>query len=140
MAQNGYQPDVVLCSDSARTRETASLLLPQLSLIPELRLSQMLYHAAPDTILDQLRRQEEQTIGVVGHNPGIGMLANGLVASAPDHHRFRDYPTCAVTVIDFDASRWAAVTPRAGQVIDFVVPRDLIATPDFHRKSEDKSS
>ncbi len=125
MAQNGYRPDVILCSDAARTRETAGLILPELSPEPALRLSQMLYHAAPDTILDQLHRQEEQTVGVIGHNPGIGMLANALAAAAPDHHRFSDYPTCATTIMDFDADHWAVVAPRSGRVVDFIVPRDL---------------
>ncbi len=140
MASKGYVPDLVLSSDAARTRETADLILPQLSPRPTLRLSQMLYHAAPDSILDQLHRQEARTIGVVGHNPGIGMLANMLVSSAPDHHRFSDYPTCATTIIDFDEALWAAITPHRGQVIDFVIPRDLVAKPDFHRKPESKSS
>ncbi len=140
MAQNGYQPDVVLCSDAARTRETASLILPQLSPVPELSLSQMLYHAAPDTILDQLHQQKEKTVGVIGHNPGVGMLANALARSAPDHDRFRDYPTCATTVIDFDVGQWASVTEGMGLVIDFVVPRDLSKNSDFHGKSEGKSS
>ncbi len=125
MAKNQYRPDVVLCSDAVRTRETAGLILPELSPEPTLRLSQMLYHAAPDTILDQLHRQTEQNIGVISHNPGIGMLANALVTAAPDHHRFSDYPTCATTIMDFDADHWAAITPRSGHVVDFIVPRDL---------------
>jgi phosphohistidine phosphatase len=140
MASNGYIPDMVLCSDAARTRETADLILLELPAKPELQLSQMLYHAAPDTILDQLHRQEARTIAVIGHNPGIGMLANALVSTAPDHHQFGDYPTCATTVIEFDTNRWVEITPRTGRATAFVVPRDLIEDADFHRKSTNKSS
>ncbi|MCK0096767.1 histidine phosphatase family protein [Yoonia sp. F2084L] len=128
MAQEGYVPDVVLCSDAARTQETAALVIAALDPQPALQLSGDIYHAAPDTILEMVRRQTDQTIAVIGHNPGIGMLANGLVKSAPDHHRFSDYPTCASTVIDFTANKWAAVQPRTGHCKAFVVPRDLIGT------------
>ncbi len=128
LAAQNYVPDVILCSDSERTRETAVLIIPALTPSPRLRLSARLYHAAPDTILDLIRRQEVQTVGVIGHNPGIGMVANGLVQEAADHHRFNDYPTCATTVIDFDISAWSAIQSRQGKAVDFMVPRDLIGT------------
>ena len=128
MAQEGYIPDAVLCSDAERTQETATLILAALDPKPRLQLSGRIYHAAPDTILDLIQKQPEQTIAVIGHNPGIGMLANGLVQAAPDHRRFSDYPTCASTVIDFEVGRWIEVQPRTGHCKAFVVPRDLIGT------------
>ncbi|MEJ8562524.1 histidine phosphatase family protein [Yoonia sp. GPGPB17] len=128
MAEQGYMPDLVLCSDATRTQETADLILTALGSRPNLRLSGGIYHAAPDTILDMVRKQTDQTVAVIGHNPGIGMLANALVQAAPAHRRFSDYPTCASTVIDFDVTRWAEVQPRTGRCEAFVVPRDLIGT------------
>lgn len=128
LAAQGYVPDLVLCSDAARTQETAQLILPALTPKPRLQLSGRLYHAAPDTILSLIHKQEVQTLAIIGHNPGIGMSATGLVKEAPDHHRFSDYPTCATTVIDFDHAAWALVGPKEGRVVDFIVPRDLIGT------------
>lgn len=128
MAQHGYVPDVVLCSDAARTQETAALILPQLNPQPKPDLVRDIYHASPDTILALLHRQTTQTVAVIGHNPGIGILANELVTSAPPHRRFSDYPTCATTVIDFACDSWAQAKPRAGRCEAFVVPRDLIGT------------
>ena len=128
MTQEGYGPDVVVCSDAARTVETAELVIAALSVRPTLQLSGRIYHASPDTILDVIQRQTAPTVAVIGHNPGIGMLANMLIKKAPKHHRFSDYPTCASTVIDFDASDWSAIRPRTGICAAFVVPRDLIGT------------
>jgi phosphohistidine phosphatase len=128
LSEHGYIPDAVLCSDAARTQETAELILPPLTPSPQLRLSKMLYHGAPDTVLDLVRKETSQTVAVIGHNPGIGMLANMLVAKPPAHHRFSDYPTCATTIIDFDVDAWSAVKMRAGKCVGFVVPRDLIGT------------
>lgn len=128
LADNGYVPDSVLCSDASRTKETADLILPALSPQPKLRLSGMLYHAAPDTILDLVRRDHADSVAVIAHNPSIGLLANALVGTPPDHRRFSDYPTCATTVIDFATDTWTTVDRRGGKCVDFVVPRDLIGT------------
>ncbi len=125
MAERDYVPETVLCSDAARTRETAALILPQLRPAPKLRLSSALYHAAPDTIVELIAQQDVKTLAVIGHNPGIGMLANALVDRLPDHPRFDDYPTCATTVMDFDVGLWRSIGPRKGRLLDFVVPREL---------------
>ncbi|MEJ6404084.1 SixA phosphatase family protein [Yoonia sp. 2307UL14-13] len=126
MAERSYVPQVVLCSDAARTRETAALILPQLLPAPKLKLSAALYHAAPDTMLDLVSKQDAGTLAVIGHNPGIGILANALAGQMPDHPRFDDYPTCATTVMDFDIGAWRNVGPGKGRVVDFVVPQDLL--------------
>lgn len=128
LAEQDYVPDMVLCSDAARTQETAELILPALAPTPTLRLSGRIYHASPDTILDMVKQQTAPTVAVIGHNPGIGMLANGLVKEAPEHRRFSDYPTCATTVIDFECERWRDVRPHTGTCEAFIVPRDLIGT------------
>ena len=128
LAQEGHVPDVVLCSDAARTVETAELVMGALVPPLKLQLSGRIYHASPDTVLDMIQQQTAKTVAVIGHNPGIGMLANLLVKKAPKHHRFNDYPTCASTVIDFEASAWSATRPRTGICAAFVVPRDLIGT------------
>lgn len=128
LATNGYIPDMVHCSDAVRTQETAELVLRHLTPVPKLRLTGMLYHAAPDTIMDLLQRATAETVAIIAHNPAIGMLANALVKTRPNHHRFSDYPTCATTVIDFAVDAWSDVQRQSGTCVDFVVPRDLIGT------------
>ena len=121
--ENDYEPQMILCSDATRTQETAELITPYLSTPPKLRLSRRLYHAAPDTMMELLRKESAEVVAVIGHNPGIGMLANAVVRTPPAHPRFHDYPTCATTVIDFTEG-----FARQGNCVDFVVPRDLIGT------------
>ena len=128
LAEQTQIPDIVLCSDAARTQETAELIMPALNPQPKLQLSGRIYHAAPDTVLDMIGRQTSKTIAVIGHNPGIGMLANALVKTPPEHHRFSDYPTCAATVIAFDVEGWSNAKANSGSCEAFVVPRDLIGT------------
>ncbi len=128
LAAQAYVPDIMVCSDAARAQETADLIRPAFDRPPVLRLSKPLYHASPDTVLAVIGRETAGTVAIVGHNPGIGMLANMLVGKPPKHHRFTDYPTCATTVIDFPVSAWSEVKPRSGVCEAFVVPRDLIGT------------
>ena len=121
LAQNDYIPDVFLVSDAARTVETHKHLCAALGQTPATKFLPLLYHAAPDTILDLAQRETAKTVAVVGHNPGIAMAAYGLVKTRPDHSRFSDYPTCATTVIDFANQ----IDIGKGTCTDFTVPRDL---------------
>jgi phosphohistidine phosphatase len=123
LRQHDYVPDRILSSSAERTVETAAGL--GLDTVPALFLPS-LYLAGPDQMLAQLRRAEGRCVLMLGHNPGIGWLAEMLVQSPPRHTRFRDYPTCATLVVDFDAAEWGAVQPGTGHVVAFVTPGDLL--------------
>lgn len=121
LAERGHRPDLMLVSNAARTVETADLIRAAWDTPPPVKYAANLYLASPDTMLQALQATEEPCVALVAHNPGIAILAEGLLKRAPNHPRFRDYPTAATTVIEFDDA------PRlhAGRCIDFTVPRDL---------------
>ena len=123
LAHNGYVPDVILCSDAARTVETMDRVTASFDRLPMIVLDKMLYHPSPDTILEQARKRTEAAVAVVAHNPGIGMVADAVLTTRPNHRRFLDYPSGAVTVIDFDGKPDFS----KGRLVDFVVPSDLNA-------------
>lgn len=127
LAEGGYLPDLVLSSDSARTRETWALAEAALRHRPDrvVWLSE-LYLAPPQTMLEVLRTAgTSPNVLMLGHNPGSAGFAGMLADRPPRHDRFRDYPTAATAVIAFDVPRWQAVDWGTGRVTDFVVPRDL---------------
>lgn len=125
LAQKGYVPDEVLCSDAARTVETLALILKELPEISRVSHRPALYHASPDTMLDLLQRATGRCVAMIGHNPGIGGMACGIVAARPDHPRYVDYPTAATAIVDFDIAEWSMLRPGTGRVVDFVTPADL---------------
>jgi phosphohistidine phosphatase len=93
---------------------------------PAVQWHRALYLAAAQNMLDMLRGAETaQSVLMLGHNPGIAQFADMLVKLAPNHPRFRDYPTGATTIIEFPAETWADVDWGTGQVVDFIVPREI---------------
>lgn len=117
----GYLPDLVLSSTSARTRETYA----RLNIICDAQFLDGLYHASSDVMMRVLQKAEGETLLMLGHNPGIAWFAQNLVAVPPPHSRFYDYPTCATLVADFEVASWSDVRPGSGQAKAFVIPREL---------------
>ena len=118
---HGHIPDQILCSSAARAQLTCQGLelgLPAPA-VPAL------YHAEPGAMLQVLQKATGRCVLMIGHNPGIAEFADRLVQTAPDHDRFGDYPTGATLVASFDVPGWADVAWNTGQVIDFVIPREL---------------
>lgn len=115
-------PERLLCSSSARTRETFA----RLGIAPQdQEFRRDLYLASLDRMMMALRTASGATVLMLGHNPGIAELAERLVSTAPDHPRFFDYPTNATLVVSFDVNTWADIQFGAGQVEDFITPGDL---------------
>jgi phosphohistidine phosphatase len=132
MRKNGFMPDLILSSSSARTRQTTELVLREIGVRADYRES--LYLAETGRILALLQAVPQGTAGVmvVGHNPGLEELAN-LLAREPVRRKERarrdvleeKFPTAALAVLDFDAEMWRDIKPGEGKLVDFVRPRDL---------------
>lgn len=129
-----YVPDLILSSDSKRTRETLDLLLPELGTKVSVQYQHELYLAEPEVILSAIRRAPDKSgmLMVVGHNPGLEQCALAL-ASVPLEKKLRKcydtmdekFPTCAVAVIDFEIDNWRDVSLGRGDLDAFVRPKDL---------------
>ena len=117
----GYLPDQILSSSATRTRETCA----GLQLEADKRFLDGLYHAGAGQMLEVLKQGSGECVLMLGHNPGIAWFASELVERPPEHPRFNDYPTCATLVVDFQISTWRDLRPGTGQVVDFVIPREL---------------
>ena len=122
MRENGYVPDLALCSSARRTVETLDGLGFDAL---ETRLELRLYHAAPNEMLDMVCDTAAEVVLLVGHNPGLCHLVKDLAEAPPENPRFHDYPTGATTVFDFQISDWHDIRGGIGKVVDFAIPREL---------------
>lgn len=127
LASRGYVPGEVLCSDAVRTHKTWSGIAPALPGSPTLELKPALYHAGPDVMLAVLRHASEDTVMIIGHNPGISEFAARLVAHPPLNAEFARYPTGATLVVDFNVENWTDANFGAGATVDFIVPKEIEA-------------
>lgn len=93
-SHGGGVPDLVLCSSATRTRETLDRMLAHWSSATDVRHFESLYHADPEAILRCVRCDggEALRVLVVGHNPGMEMLAAKLA------NRYQAFITATVAV------------------------------------------
>ena len=130
MQDAGYLPDLVLCSTATRTRHTLDAVLSELQVEPAIEFEEELYLAGPSEMLDLVRSGPEtaESILLVGHNPGMGMLAAALSGDGPPEsvHLMRSkFPTAGLAIIELNVNRWKDVVSGCGSLKEFVRPRDL---------------
>jgi phosphohistidine phosphatase len=134
MRENGYLPDLVLCSSARRTVETWQQAAPALCGRPEVRFLDELYDAPEKSILKTLRGVKDGApiLMCLGHNPGLENLARKLVRKPDNSDEQRraaamekKFPTSAVAVIDLEATAWADIDVGEGTLSDFLTPADV---------------
>lgn len=119
--QNDLVPGAAYVSDARRTVETWDRL--GLDLTPTI--TGALYHATPQALLDTIMGATADIVLLVGHNPGIGLLAEAIVETEPTHDRFDHYPTAALLVARFDIASWGDLALHTGRDVQFITPHDL---------------
>jgi phosphohistidine phosphatase len=121
LSENGYVPDLVVCSTAERTRQTWDLVAGQLRAVPDVRYEPRVYEASTLGLLMLIRELPEDagTAMFVGHNPAIGELAAGLSGG----HAV-SFPTAAVAVVRL-AGPWASAAPGEAALVAAITPATL---------------
>jgi phosphohistidine phosphatase len=100
LRESGLLPDRVLCSSSARTRQTwqevSAALGPEAGLAA-VSFESRLYDAGVGQLLDAVRDVDAsmRTVLLVGHNPAVHDLVVGLTGAAG-----LSFPACALAVLN----------------------------------------
>jgi phosphohistidine phosphatase len=124
-------PTLVLCSSSARTRQTLERISVGLGDEIEVRIEEGLYMASSSDLLDRLHQVDARvdSVMLIGHDPAIRELALLLARSGVHLERLREkFPTAALATLAFQGS-WGELTPGAAELVAFVKPRELEASP-----------
>lgn len=130
LAKREPLPDIVLCSPSARTRETLDCArLPDLK---ETILNPAIYHASAEQILAAIKALPESSdhVLVVGHNPGFHDLAVNLAAPTTGDagalkRVTKKFPKGALASFEFDIDAWRGAEFNVGRLTGFTRPKDL---------------
>ena len=121
--------DLVLCSSSARTRETADLVLAAFDARPRVLFEDGLYLVGEAALLRRLRRLDEASgsVLVIGHNPGLHRLAVALAApKSPQFAALAEgkFPTTARASLRIDTD-WAGLERGQNYLTAYVTPKSL---------------
>ena len=126
------KPDHVLCSAAKRAVQTWHLVAPELAPGIAVTWSDDLYLATAAAILKAigaLAPPDAATLLVIGHNPGMELLAAGLAGPGSDADALSrlqgKFPTAALAVLNFDVREWKDLRAGRGRLTHFVRPRDL---------------
>lgn len=111
LASSGLQPDLVLCSAAARTRQTwegVATALPA----PEVRYELSLYEGGRTEVFDLLRTVPDSvnTVLVIGHNPTMSEVSLMLIPDAQWDGQQIELKTSGLAVHETEAS-WSTTEP-----------------------------
>ncbi|OPZ25328.1 MAG: phosphohistidine phosphatase [Lentisphaerae bacterium ADurb.BinA184] len=121
--EHGWLPDLILCSDSQRTRETAACFAESAECQAAILYDEALYLGSDDAILAAVRGAPEDVgvLMVIGHNPGFASLAQELSDfTVPD-----EFPAAGLAVFEVTAAAWREVAAETVRLAAFVSPDDL---------------
>jgi phosphohistidine phosphatase len=131
MASRGWVPDLAIVSAAIRTRQTWECVVsqwPKNSCVFEF--SDSIYEAQPERILAEIRKtgSATQSLLVIGHNPGLEMLAMQLASGTSEATALRTmsrkFPTAALVRFQ-TAERWANLNAGSAELTHFLRPKDF---------------
>lgn len=130
LRENDLKPDLVLCSTSARTRQTLELARGVWNFEPRVKYEGALYLAEPVGLLERLRRTPgtAKHLLIVGHNPGLQILAIELIGEGDPAliaALSAKLPTAGIVVLTFEGRNWRDIAPRKGRLVHFATPKML---------------
>ncbi len=121
LADVGWIPDLVICSDAARTIETADLVVSGLGrrTPPPVRPEAELYEAGVETVLSVVADTPPgvRTLLVVGHEP-IMSASTGAICG-----KYAHFPTGTVAQIELPDG-FASIAPGVGRLVAVHTPKD----------------
>lgn len=129
LAGAGYSPDHAIISSARRAQETWAALSGGGGWVLEADVSQLLYSAEPETVIDLIREMpgESRSVVVVGHNPTMASVAHMVDDGSGDEAAAteltsRGFPTCSLAVFEYDGD-WADLDVTSARLVAFHVGR-----------------
>ncbi len=123
LREQGFAPDVVLCSPATRAATTAEEIARGIGYdVDAIVWKDQIYNAVHSELLKLITESDAQHmhIAIVGHNPALTDLANHLQPKPIDN-----MPTCSVATIQFDATQWLDIEQVQGDLVRFETPKTI---------------
>jgi phosphohistidine phosphatase len=112
---NDQAPDKMVASPAQRTTESALAIAKSVNLSEEaIQWQSEIYDASLSQLLELVcsLSDGDQSVILIGHNPGLTSLCNHLAKSP-----VADLPTCGICQINFGCDTWQEIAPNSGDVV-----------------------
>jgi len=125
LRQRSFVPDLALCSPARRAKETWREIAAAFGYSVQKRVVEEMYPGEPPELLAAIARVPAavSTLMLVGHNPGLHLLAARLAASGETDALAvlrSGLPTAGCAVVNFDG-QWDRLS--GGTLTRFIAPR-----------------
>ncbi len=120
--QHQFKADLIVSSHAKRALETAKLISEKLKLDENnILINENLYEAGVEDILNeiQLFDKKYETILLVGHNPGLTLLANFLT-----NEHINNLVTCGMVGIEFETNEWKNLAEADNKILFIDDPKN----------------
>ena len=117
----GIEPDTIISSPANRALTTATILAGEIGFSREAIQTNDRIYGAGDGELHSIVNglsPEYDCVMLIGHNPGMHMLAQRLAGFAGDN-----LPTAAIVVIEFDIDSWSDIGFGSGRIVRYEYPK-----------------
>lgn len=117
----GEVPDLIIASPARRAGKTARMIAAAIGYPKQdIRYEESIYLGGPDQVLDLVRNLDDtvNSVMVVGHNPGLTMLAELLSGSS-----IGNIPTSGIFCMDCNSAVWQDISSGCGKVVFFDYPK-----------------
>jgi len=127
LAERDLVPDFAFVSPAQRTLETLELLTEAWGAEPQVRREERIYEASLGELISLLAQcpPNAERVLILGHNPGLAMLADYLaVDGLPVPPDGKAFPTAALAHLRMPAD-WSDLQRGDGELIEVLRPRDM---------------
>ncbi len=117
LKENSLVPQHIVASPALRTISTANVLSQHLGIATAEEILGI-YEADQNQLVDIISQLNDDNnfVGLVGHNPGIGQVLYHLTG------KIHDVPPGAIALIEFNIDTWAAVGAKNGHLVYYDPP------------------
>ncbi|MBA8666376.1 histidine phosphatase family protein [Holosporaceae bacterium 'Namur'] len=122
--QNNPVPELILCSNAIRTKQTAEIVLNNLSDETNLIFKQELYNSSINNLISIIEDVNDyiDSLMIIGHNPSITLLAEILSPlNKSSFPGISDYEiTAKLVVLNLYTNNWFPLTNHQTSILDLV--------------------
>lgn len=120
LINKNFNPDIILCSSSVRTRETAVNLVEELEMNEQvIDYKDVIYNASVREMLGVLTEISDahKSVAIIGHNPAVTYFGEFLTNSG-----IGNMEPSGVVTIKFDKLKWKEVSQGSGIFEEYYHP------------------